>query len=75
MQLNTQMIKKVVIKNEGEDIIFENSGKPLEYDLEKYYEPFFANEEKRKNSFGLGLYIISNILKANDYTLEYEYKR
>lgn len=66
--------KKVVIKNEGEDIIFENSGKPLEYDLEKYYEPFFANEEKRKNSFGLGLYIIGNILKANDYTLEYEYK-
>ncbi len=66
--------KKVVIKNEGEDIIFENSGKPLEYDLEKYYEPFFANEEKRKNSFGLGLYIIGNILKANDYILEYEYK-
>ena len=66
--------KKVIIKNEDEDIIFENRGKPLEYDLEKYYEPFFANEEKRKNSFGLGLYIVVNILKANDYILEYEYK-
>jgi len=66
--------KKVLIKNENEDIIFENSGKPLQYDLEKYYEPFFANEEKRKNSFGLGLYIIDNILRANDYKLEYEYK-
>ncbi|XOB62822.1 ArsS family sensor histidine kinase [Campylobacterota bacterium DY0563] len=66
--------KKVTIKNDGEDIIFENSGKELEFDLEKYYEPFFANEEKRKNSFGLGLYIINNILKANNYVLEYEYK-
>ncbi|WP_320036185.1 ArsS family sensor histidine kinase [Halarcobacter sp.] len=66
--------KKVTIKNDGENIIFENSGKELEFDLEKYYEPFFANEEKRKNSFGLGLYIISNILKANNYVLEYEYK-
>lgn len=66
--------KKVTIKNENEDVIFENSGKPLEHELDKYYEPFFANEEKIKNSFGLGLYIISNILKANDYILEYEYK-
>ena len=66
--------KKVFIRNEDENIIFENSGKALEYDLEKYYEPFFANEEKRKNSFGLGLYIINNILKANGYILEYEYK-
>ena len=66
--------KKVIIKNEGENLIFENSGKPLEYDLKNYYEPFFANEDKQKNSFGLGLYIISNILKANSYHLEYEYK-
>ena len=66
--------KKVIVKSEDEDIIFENSGKELEFDLEKYYEPFFANEEKIKNSFGLGLYIVNNILKANDYTLTYEYK-
>lgn len=65
--------KKVTVKTENEDIIFENIGKELEYDLEKYYEPFFANEEKTKNSFGLGLYIIYNILKANNYSLTYEY--
>ena len=46
----------------------------MKYDLEKYYEPFFANEEKSKNSFGLGLYIIYNILKANKYSLTYKYK-
>ena len=66
--------KKVTIKVVDEDIIFENLGKELAFELNKYYEPFFANEEKAKNSFGLGLYIVNNILKANDYTLEYEYK-
>ncbi|QKF81121.1 ArsS family sensor histidine kinase [Halarcobacter ebronensis] len=66
--------KKVMISNEDENLIFENSGKPLEYSLESYYEPFFANEDKQKNSFGLGLYIVSNILRANNYHLEYEYK-
>ncbi len=66
--------KKVTIKTFNQDIIFENSGPELKYDLEKYYEPFFANEEKRQNSFGLGLYIIYNILKANKYSLSYEYK-
>lgn len=66
--------KKVIVKVEDEDIIFENLGKELEFDLEKYYEPFFANEEKIKNSFGLGLYIVNSILKANNYTLFYDYK-
>lgn len=65
---------KVTIKTENEDIIFENIGKELKYPLEKYFEPFFANEEKTDDSFGLGLYIVYNILKANNYTLEYEYK-
>lgn len=66
--------KKVLIKTLNEDIIFENLGKELAFDLENYYEPFFANEDKGKNSFGLGLYIVNNILRANDYTLVYEYK-
>jgi two-component system OmpR family sensor kinase len=66
--------KKVTILTEDENIIFENRGKELEYDLEKYFEPFFANEDKAKDSFGLGLYIVHNILKANNYTLEYEHK-
>ena len=56
-----------------ENIIFENSGKELKHPLENYFEPFFSNEDKQKDSFGLGLYIIHNILKANNYTLEYEY--
>ena len=66
--------KRVTIKTENENIIFENYGEQLEYDLEKYFEPFFANEDKAKDSFGLGLYIVYNILKANDYYLEYEHE-
>jgi two-component system OmpR family sensor kinase len=66
--------KEVVIKSKDEDIIFENSGKELKYPLENYFEPFFSNEDKQKDSFGLGLYIIHNILKANAYTLVYEYE-
>lgn len=65
--------KEVTIKNEDEDIIFENVGEQLKYPLSDYFEPFFSNEDKSKDSFGLGLYIIFNILKANNYTLEYEY--
>ncbi|RXJ81657.1 ArsS family sensor histidine kinase [Arcobacter sp. F2176] len=67
--------KKVTVKtNEKDEIIFENKGKGLKYSLDKYFEPFFANESKSKNSFGLGLYIVNSILKANNCILKYEYK-
>ena len=65
--------KKVTIKTEDENIIFENKGEGLKYSLNEYFEPFFSNEDKSKDSFGLGLYIVHNILKANSYSLEYEY--
>ncbi|MCT7910844.1 ArsS family sensor histidine kinase [Arcobacter lacus] len=65
--------REVVIKVENENIIFENSGKKLEAPFEKYFEPFFSSEDKSKNSFGLGLYIVYNIFKANGYILDYEY--
>ncbi|MDD2895301.1 MAG: ArsS family sensor histidine kinase [Aliarcobacter sp.] len=65
--------KEVIIRTQEQNIIFENSGNELKYPLENYFEPFFSNEDKQKDSFGLGLYIIFNILKANNYTLEYEY--
>ncbi|PHO11533.1 histidine kinase [Malaciobacter marinus] len=65
--------KKVTIKSEGENIIFENKGVMLKHDLKSYYEPFFGSNENNSNSFGLGLYIVFNILKANGYKLEYEY--
>lgn len=66
--------KEVIIKTEGENIIFENLGKELKSPFERYFEPFFSSEHKGKNSFGLGLYIVNNIFKANGYILEYSHK-
>lgn len=63
---------QVIIKTQENNIIFENSGNSLEYELDSYFEPFFANGNK--NSFGLGLYIVNSILKANGYKLEYKYE-
>lgn len=63
---------KVTIKTEGNCIVFENTGNSLEHELDNYFEPFFANNNK--NSFGLGLYIVNSILKANGYFLEYMYE-
>ncbi len=67
--------KKVVIKTDAKKIIFENIGKELQHPLEEYYEPFFSGENVKSNqSFGLGFYIINNILNASGYKLSYEYK-
>lgn len=66
--------KQVCIKTQGTDIVFENEGEPLKYDLKSYFEPFFANEQKNKQSFGLGLYIVHSILNASDYSLQYTHE-
>lgn len=63
---------KVTIKTQDNAIVFENGGNSLEHELDNYFEPFFANNNK--NSFGLGLYIVNSILKANGYFLEYTYE-
>lgn len=65
--------KQVIIKNDEENLIFENYGNKLTYNLHDYFTPFFKNEEKQNNSFGLGLYITKNILKAHNYELKYNY--
>ncbi|RBQ29431.1 ArsS family sensor histidine kinase [Aliarcobacter vitoriensis] len=65
--------RKVIVKNEDENIIVENYAEELKEPFSQYLEPFYANQGK-KDSFGLGLYIVNNILKANGYILKYEYK-
>lgn len=64
--------KKVEVLTQNEDILFVNSGKKLEGDFEKYLEPFYSKSSNE--SFGLGLYIVFNILKANGYNLLYKYE-
>lgn len=64
--------KKVEIKTKENSIYFINSGEKLKDDFKNYLEPFYGKNQK--GSFGLGLYIVFNILKANGYNLFYEYK-
>jgi len=67
--------KKVSIKAQDSKIIFLNRGKALKYDLMRYYEPFFPPDKTDLNQgFGLGLYIVENIISANGYELKYEHK-
>jgi two-component system OmpR family sensor kinase len=50
-----------------------SKGDRLEYDLSYYTEPF-SQAEKRSAGFGLGLYIVNNIVKKLGYELSYEYR-
>ncbi len=66
---------KLNIQIENNFISISNKGEKLEYDLEKYYEPFFSEHTNQKESFGLGLYIIKSILDVHNFKLHYSYKK
>ncbi|MBR8462718.1 HAMP domain-containing histidine kinase [Campylobacter sp. faydin G-24] len=65
--------KHVNITISNEYIKFITQGERLKNDLKFYIEPFIKGENAQK-SFGLGLYIVSNILEAHGLRLGYEYK-
>ena len=68
---------KVNINIEQKTISVSNKGESLKHDIEKYYEPFFNNNQhkaNKQNSFGLGLYIIKNILDVHGFKLTYLYQ-
>jgi len=50
-----------------------SKGQSLEQPLSYYLEPF-TQEEKRDSGFGLGLYIVDNIMNRLEYKLNYFYK-
>ena len=65
--------KHVNITITRESIKFINEGERLSKELRHYVEPFTKGESAQK-SFGLGLYLVENIIKAHKLTLGYEYK-
>ncbi len=65
--------KHVNITITRESIKFINEGERLSKELRHYVEPFTKGESAQK-SFGLGLYIVENIIKAHKLALSYEYK-
>jgi two-component system OmpR family sensor kinase len=50
-----------------------SKGEKLKYDLSYYTEPF-SQEEKRKDGFGLGLYIVKATLELHGFKLKYKYE-
>ena len=63
----------ITIKIEEKSISFINVGEPLDKDLSYYTEPF--TKEHPKSGFGLGLYLVSNILKLHGFTISYHYEK
>lgn len=62
-----KFVKITITHNE---IIFSSKGEPLQSDLKHYIEPFTQGSNAKK-SFGLGLYIVHNILIAHKLKLSY----
>ena len=58
----------------GNKILVKSKGEPLKEDLSYYIEPF-SQEEKRSSGFGLGLYIVANVLEKLGYDFRYRYDK
>jgi len=65
--------KCVCIRTNKDTIEIVSDGEALKHELDYYTEPF-SQEEKRSSGFGLGLYIVFNILKKLEYELGYRYE-
>jgi two-component system OmpR family sensor kinase len=50
-----------------------SNGEKLKYDLNYYTEPF-SQEEKRKDGFGLGLYIVKTTVELHGFKFKYKYE-
>lgn len=67
---------RVEIVTDENSINFINPGEPLTHPFEYYLSPFTQGSSKNQG-FGLGLYIVDNIIKAHglDFTYRYENKK
>jgi len=65
--------KQVRIQTSDDIIEVVSEGEALSNPLSYYIEPF-SQEEKRSSGFGLGLYIVNNILERIGKSLDYRYE-
>ena len=66
--------KHVRLQTVGNRIEVRSVGEPLKEDLSYYTEPF-SQEEKRSHGFGLGLYIVANVLEKLGYGFRHRYDK
>jgi len=65
--------KDFYIECDDGKLLFYSHGDELDEPLEYYLEPFTKTNIKSSESFGLGLYIVDEILKKHKYTFSYKY--
>lgn len=65
--------RHVTLKSAGDNLEVISEGEKLQHPLSYYIEPF-SQEEKRSSGFGLGLYIVHNILEKLGYHLNYRHE-
>lgn len=65
--------KCVMLSTNNSIIQVVSKGEALPHPLTYYTEPF-SQGEKRSSGFGLGLYIVENILEKLGYTLGYKHE-
>lgn len=65
--------KKAFLKASRKEIRVSSYGDKLNHDLD-YYTDAFTQEEKRKDGFGLGLYIVKTVVDLHGFKFEYDYK-
>jgi two-component system OmpR family sensor kinase len=66
--------KHVKVISVGNRIEVRSKGEPLKEAFSFYTEPF-SQDEKRSHGFGLGLYIVNNILEKLGYEFKYSYDK
>ena len=66
--------KHVAVISVGNRVEVRSKGEPLKEAFSFYIEPF-SQDEKRSHGFGLGLYIVNNILEKLGYIFKYHYDR
>ncbi len=66
--------KKVIVKEESNQLLIISNGKELQKPLQEYYKPFHADVKNKNHGMGLGLYIVHSILEMQNMHLEYTYK-
>jgi len=65
--------KFLIITADKHKICFISKGSPLEKEFEHYLQPF-TQAKSSHESFGLGLYLVDNIIKAHKLNFVYEHK-
>ncbi|SMC08545.1 ArsS family sensor histidine kinase [Nitratiruptor tergarcus] len=71
IKYSTDHKAKIIVDQDSLTII--NNAPALSKDLSYFLEPF--SKEGKKSGFGLGLYLVSNILKMHGFTLHYHHQK